>query len=154
MTHQHNFIARDDDDGWLYEDGAVHIIAECDHAEVTSAKHSEKHDETFYGYGAECEASRTYRFDLTTIEAVHRTDGTEVTGTLTESFSEVIELYDQCSSFVEEIEEAACERLTEGAIVDFLDREQVDESDHMIEIKYDGQPFYLTYELDTVSEDY
>jgi len=154
MTHKHEFIARDDDDGWLYEDGAVHIIAECDYAEVTSAQHSEKHDETFYGYGAECEASRTYRFDLTTIEAAHRTEDTEFTATITESFSEVIELYDQCPSFVEEIEEAACERLTEGAIVDFLDREHVDESSHMVEIEYDGQPFYLTYELSGVSEDY
>lgn len=48
----------------VLEDMAAIFHEECRWAEVTSAVTSEKHDETFYGYGAECEAERHYRFEL------------------------------------------------------------------------------------------
>lgn len=48
----------------VLEDMAAIFHEQCTWAEVASAVTSEKHDETFYGYGAECEAERHYRFDL------------------------------------------------------------------------------------------
>ena len=151
--HEHEYTVHEDDDSWLYEDGAVIITEECRHEEILSSAHSERHDETFYETGPQCDSYRSYRFDLTTIEAAHRTESREFLGTLTESREEFLGLYDRCPLFVEEIEERAYERLQDGGIVDFLDRESVDESSHMVEVEYDGQPLYLTYELDGVTEE-
>jgi hypothetical protein len=60
-THDHEW--RPTEDSPIMEDGAAIFREECRWAEVTSATHSKKHDETFYGYGAECEETRSYRFE-------------------------------------------------------------------------------------------
>jgi len=72
-THEHEW--QPDSDSLVIEDGAAIFHERCGWAEVTSSSYSEKHDETFYGYGAECEATRSYRFEYSTLEAP---DGSEV----------------------------------------------------------------------------
>jgi len=146
--HEHEYRVPDSDDAFIYEDGAIIIFEECVHEDVLSSTHSERHDETFYETGPQCDHSRSHRFDLTTIEAIHRTENAEFTGRLTESREEVIELYDQCPSFVEEIEERAAEKLYDDAVWNIVGQygEDVDTGDVLLEIEYDGEPFYLTYE--------
>jgi len=65
--HEHEWVPVEVDNPIL-EDMAAIFHEECRWAEVTSAVTSEKHDETFYGYGAECEAERHYRFELAYVE--------------------------------------------------------------------------------------
>jgi len=52
----------------VLEDMAAIFHEQCRWVEVTSAVTSEKHDETFYAYGAECEAERHYRFELSYVD--------------------------------------------------------------------------------------
>jgi len=153
--HEHKYRVPEDDSAFIYEDGAIIIFEECVHENVLSSTHSERHDETFYETGPQCDHSRSHRFDLTTIEAAHRTDGEEFTARLTESREEVIELYDHCPSFVEEIEERASEKLQDGAVWDIVGQygEDVDTGDVLLEVTYDEKPFYLTYEHDGVSKE-
>jgi hypothetical protein len=61
-THDHEW--RPIEDSPIIEDGAAIFREECNWAEVTSAVTSEKHDETFYGYGAECDETRHYRMEV------------------------------------------------------------------------------------------
>jgi hypothetical protein len=48
----------------LYEDGALIFQLECEWVEINGATHSEKHDEVFYDEGAECNETKTVRFDI------------------------------------------------------------------------------------------
>jgi len=64
-NHEHRFEATKPE--VVFEDGAAIFIVECDYVEITSAVTSERHDETFYGTGAECEKTRKYRFDASYI---------------------------------------------------------------------------------------
>jgi hypothetical protein len=41
----------------------VIVVMECNFVEVTSRRHSEKHDETFYGTGRECENQRVIELE-------------------------------------------------------------------------------------------
>jgi hypothetical protein len=52
----------------VLEDMAAIFHEQCHWAEVTSAVTSKKHDETFYGYGAECTDERHYRHELAYVE--------------------------------------------------------------------------------------
>lgn len=45
-------------------DEYVYVAYECMWAEVTSATTSERHDETFYGYGAECAATKRVTWSI------------------------------------------------------------------------------------------
>jgi len=60
-THEHEW--RPDEESPVFEDGAAIFFEYCDWVEVTGSTTSERHDETFYSYGAECDAQRSYRFD-------------------------------------------------------------------------------------------
>ena len=63
-SHKHEWVTTEDP---LIEDGAAIFHEHCNWKEVTSAVHSAKHDETFYGYGGECEEARHYRMEASTI---------------------------------------------------------------------------------------
>lgn len=63
--HEHEFFEPDSE---IIEDGAWIAIYNCSHAEVTGSQTSERHDETFYEYGAECEATKWIRLDVGLIE--------------------------------------------------------------------------------------
>jgi hypothetical protein len=63
-THEHEWRPQNGDNP-VIEDGAVIFFEECDWVEVTGSTHSEKHDETFHSYGADCEATRSWRMEAT-----------------------------------------------------------------------------------------
>ena len=60
QTHEHEWRLKNHVP--IVEDGKAIFQQECGYAEVVSAQHSERHDETFYGYGAECEEENQYVF--------------------------------------------------------------------------------------------
>lgn len=61
-THDHEWHTTEDTP--ILEDGAAHFTEKCEWVEITSAVTSEKHDETFYGTGAECDEVRHFRMEL------------------------------------------------------------------------------------------
>lgn len=71
-THEHTFVE------WDVEavDCTAYVYQPCEYVEITSAQTSARHDETFYGTGYECDASRTCTYELQRIERV--SDGTTV----------------------------------------------------------------------------
>ncbi|AUX09923.1 hypothetical protein AArcSl_2300 [Halalkaliarchaeum desulfuricum] len=52
------------DDNPFLEDLAAIWTEDCEWVEILDSYTSQKHDETFYEEGAECEATRSYRFEL------------------------------------------------------------------------------------------
>lgn len=60
-THDHEW--RLDEESPIIEDGAAIFREYCTWEEITSSSHSARHDETFYGTGASCDSSRSYRFE-------------------------------------------------------------------------------------------
>lgn len=68
QAHSHEWHVHQNPDAVIVEDGAIHITEGCEWVEVTGASHSERHDETFYSYGAECDATRSHRFDIVGVE--------------------------------------------------------------------------------------
>lgn len=65
----HNHEWRPTGEGPLIEDGAAIFYEYCDWVEITGSSHSKKLDETFYETGAECEETRSYRFEYSTLES-------------------------------------------------------------------------------------
>lgn len=96
-THDHEW--RLDEESPIIEDGAAIFMEDCTWAEVTSAVTSEKHDETFYGYGAECEESRSYRFEYSHLVLG---DGTKIELPTIENWDEVSEMANEMVEYIEE----------------------------------------------------
>lgn len=65
--HTHEWGEVEDDDVYL-EDYALIVFQRCEYVEITGSTYSERHDEVFYDEGWQCEASRSFRFDLDCIE--------------------------------------------------------------------------------------
>lgn len=65
-THDHEWRLVDGMNP-IIEDGAAIFREECDWVEITSSTHSEKHDETFYGEGAQCDATRSFRMEAKSV---------------------------------------------------------------------------------------
>ncbi len=154
-AHEHEWIVPEDESAYCYEDGAMHINRECNWVEVTGSAHSEKHDETFYSYGAECDAHEVYRFDLTKIEHQYceTYDADDIDGriTLADGREEVLSFYDRHPALLEEIERAAAETLCGGEdgpeALAWHSFDHVDTSDHTITVEVDDEQFRLTYEF-------
>jgi hypothetical protein len=68
-SHKHEWVTAEDP---LIEDSAAIYYEYCNWKEVTSTVHSKKHDETFYGYGDDCNAERHYRMEAQAI--IHKRD--------------------------------------------------------------------------------
>jgi hypothetical protein len=64
--HDHEWRLRNGNNP-IIEDGAAVFFEECDWVEITGSTHSEKHDETFHSYGADCEATRSWRMESSSI---------------------------------------------------------------------------------------
>jgi len=155
-AHEHEWIVEEDESAYNYEDGAMFIHRVCNWVEVTGSAHSKKHDETFYSYGAECDAHEMYRFDLVCIEHQYceTYEGDEIDGrmTLADGREEVLSFYDRQPTLLEEIERAAAETLCGGVdggpeALDWHSFESVDTSDHTVTVDVDGEQFRLTYEF-------
>jgi len=87
--HQHEYPPESVD---VEIDEYIYVYWHCNYAEVTSAQHSAKHDETFYGYGAECDTQKTVTYDYT----IYESDDQPI-----ETDSELTEVADsRCSSAI------------------------------------------------------
>lgn len=106
-THEHEW--RTTDDSPYLEDFAAIFNQTCQWAEVTSSAYSAKHDETFHGYGAECEQSRTYRMEMDWIE--YKRVGQP----------DIRYLGTEAEQFRSQFEDAAMEEYHDGEIVDLYD---------------------------------
>jgi hypothetical protein len=96
-THDHEW--RPVEEAPIIEDGAAIFHERCTWAEVTSATTSEKHDETFYGYGAECEETRSYRFEYSHLILG---DGTEIELPEITEWEEADEMEAEMVEYIEE----------------------------------------------------
>jgi hypothetical protein len=61
---QHNHEFRLTHESPVFEDGAAIFIEACEWVEILGSVTSERHDETFYNEGAECDETRSYRMEL------------------------------------------------------------------------------------------
>lgn len=66
-THDHQWEPAGEGDAPIIEDEAVVFHQRCMWVETTSSVTSERHDETFYGTGAECDEERSYRMEASSI---------------------------------------------------------------------------------------
>lgn len=155
-AHEHSWIVPEDESVYCYEDGAMHIHRECEWVEITGSQHSAKHDETFYSYGAECDAHEVYRFDLVRVEHQYceTYDGDDIDGRmpLADGREGVLSLYDRHPELLEEIERAAAKTLCGGTdgypeALDWHGFEDVDTSDHTLSVTVNDEQYRLTYEF-------
>jgi hypothetical protein len=109
-SHDHEWECYGGSDSFVHEDFALHVHEDCSYAEVTGSATSERHDETFYEYGYECDATRRHRFEIVRIERVNA-DG-EVAETLADGRDEVEGVSDLPMAA---IEQRAAERLAEAS---------------------------------------
>ena len=158
-AHQHEWHVREDESALLYEDGAVFIEEDCEYVEITGSSYSEKHDETFYGTGYECDATRRHRFDLTGIERLHGVDDAHKDiHTICDGRDKVLSLYDHDPMLVEEIELAARERLCEDAdepplAFNMVGFNGIEQRKFQFTIERGGETYRLTYEHDETTVD-
>jgi hypothetical protein len=115
LAHEHDWIPETIDVIW---DENVHVIWSCGWAEVTSSTTSAKHDETFYGYGAECGATKrvTYRLAIKDSERDEKYYADEVaTGEHDERIHE--RLWDENDGTIEaEVEKIATPHYPDGRL--------------------------------------
>lgn len=153
--HEHEWHV-DEGQDLIYEDGAVFLHEECEYVEIIDSQTSARHDETFYETGYECEATKTYRFDLVTIEKLHgMTDAHESIETVCAGREAILSLYDENPILVEEIEQRAAETLCGGNNPEALDWcwHRVDTANHEITVEYNGDTYRLEYEHTDTMED-
>lgn len=87
ISHEHEWVEREPDYPIL-EDLAAIFVEECTWAEITNSWTDDSRDETYYEYGAECDATRRWRFELAYVKAI-RGDTTVTTHrSAFETFSE------------------------------------------------------------------
>jgi len=72
-SHEHEWMPAEEENPIL-EDMAAIFTEYCDWVEITGSYTDDARDETYYETGAECDASRSYRFELAYVKVLSDDD--------------------------------------------------------------------------------